>query len=104
MTLQTLLTELDKIIPGACMHAAVQGSSRYIVLTDDGLHTLRGDGAAAHCAHRFTVHLVTQQDDDPALGEIMSLLERSGAAFSDPESMYDDEMNCLHHVIEGECV
>lgn len=104
MTLQALLAELDKIVSGACMHAAPQGASRYIVLTDDGLHTLRGNGAAVHLAHRFTVHLVTQQDDDPAVDEIIRLLERSGAAFADPESMYDDETNCLHHVIEGEVI
>lgn len=103
MTSSQIDNMLDGVMPGRVYrHVAPAGNLPCIVWSPTGYKLIHGDNAPVIRALRFSVALLTQTDDDPALLEILKALAKHGVAFGDPESSYNDEVALLQHEIACE--
>lgn len=100
-------SQIDKMLESTMpervyRHIAPAGKLPCIVWSPTGYKLIRGDNAPVIRALRFSVALLTQTDDDPALLELLKTLAEHGVAFGDPETSYNDELAMLQHEIKCE--
>lgn len=103
MTYSEIQAMLETVLPGHVhRHSAPAEDARCIAWGETGFRLARGDNRPRLAALKFTVMLVTQADDDPALLELLRVLGENRVAFTDPSTSFDEAAAALIHSMDCE--